>query len=208
MEHSLMDQLRTVPDFRRGQGRRFSVEQMLMMIILGIMSGRYGYRELGVFVRSNTDALKEHLGITRDLMPSHVSIRTFLQNIDLAAVNAAFARWASEHLDVAPGDLLAIDGKALGSTVSDAHGAEQNFIAVVSLYCQRQGAVLALSQYHSGQTSEAVTVRELIDGLSVTGAMISADALHCQKKHSKQSSTPATTTSSRSRATAGSSTSR
>jgi hypothetical protein len=193
MAHSLIEHLQNVPDFRRGQGKRFSVEQMLMMIIFGIMSGRYGYRELGTFVRSNTAAFQELLGIRQARMPSHVSIRTFLMHIDFAAVAAAFAAWAAAHLVIAPGDLLSIDGKALGSTLRQTYDSAQDFVALVSVYCQRQRSVLALARYHNGQSSEAVTLRELIMGLNCTGALISADALHCQKKHSRGSSTAATT---------------
>ena len=191
---SLVEHLRSVPDFRRAQGRRFSADQMLMMIILGIMSGRYGYRELASFARANADALREHLGIRRDQLPSHVSFSTFINNIDFEAVRRAFIEWASGELDIAPGDLLSVDAKALGSTVSNYSSAEQDFVAIVSVYCQRQGAVLSLQRYHNGRGNELATAVELIEQLNITGAVISADALHCKKKRLRRSSPPATTT--------------
>jgi hypothetical protein len=80
-----------------------------------------------------------------------------------------------------PGDLLSIDGKALGSTVEHYNDAYQDFICLVSAYAQRQGAVVAIARYHNGHTSESVGVEQLIQALDLHDATISVDALHCKK---------------------------
>src|SRR5215207_3698519 len=98
MATTLIEHLQCVPDFRRGQGRRYRLDHTLTMIILAIMSGRYGYREIGSFLRANADALAEHLRRNRRAMPSHVTVRTILRGVDFTALAAAFGAWARQHL--------------------------------------------------------------------------------------------------------------
>ncbi len=182
MEHSLVDYLQNIPDFRSDLGKRYQLDHLLLMSIFGMMSGRYGYRELGTFVKANRPELVALFGLKRDAVPSHVTIRTVLKGIDFSALNESFSRWASEHLQIDRDDLFSIDGKALASTISDYAGAKQNFICFLSLFSQRQGAVLRLSRYHNGHTSEIPTLCEMITALNLTGVTFSVDALHCQKK--------------------------
>lgn len=194
MATSLVDYLQTVPDFRSDLGKRYQLDHILLMIIFGMMSGRYGYRELGTFVKANRSEFVKLLGLKRDAVPSHVTIRTVLQGIDFSALNVSFSQWASRHLKIDRDDLFSIDGKALASTITDYAGAKQDFICFLSLFSQRQGAVLSLSRYHNGHTSEIPTLQEMITALDLTGVSFSLDALHCQKKQSQPSSIPATTT--------------
>ena len=182
MARSLVDYLQNVPDFRSDSGKRYRLDHLLIMIIFGMMSGRYGYRELGTFVKANRLELVKLLGLKRNAVPSHVTIRTVLKGMDFSALSESFSQWASEHLAIAPGDLFSIDGKALGSTVSDYNSAKQNFLCFLSLFSQRQGAVLGLRRYHNGHTSEIPTLQQMIKALDLTDVTFSVDALHCQKK--------------------------
>lgn len=182
MGHTLLDYLQAVPDFRSDLGKRYQLDHVLLMIIFGMMSGRYGYRELGTFVKANRSELVALFALKRNAVPSYVTIRTVLKGIDFSALNESFSRWASEHLSIAEHDLFSIDGKALASTMSDYDSAKQNFLCFLSLFSQRQGAVLSLQSYHNGHTSEIPTLQELIKALDLQGVTFSLDALHCQKK--------------------------
>ena len=43
---TLLDHLSEVEDFRRKEGRRYPLPSLLVMIIMAIMSGANGYREI------------------------------------------------------------------------------------------------------------------------------------------------------------------
>ena len=182
MTTPLVEYLRAIPDFRREEGKRYRLDDLLMMIILGMMSGCYGYRELGTFVAANKAELVAALKLQRNAVPSYVTIRTIMRGLDFAAVLKIFTQWASERLEIAPDDLFIIDGKALASTVDDAHGAKQTFMCFLSVYSQRHGSVQSLSRYHHGHSSEIPALEDLISALGLCGVTLSVDALHCQKK--------------------------
>ena len=182
MEQTLVAYLRTVPDFRSAHGKRYQLDHLLLMIIFGMMSGCYGYRELGTFVKANRSELVALFGLNGTAVPSYVTFRTILLCIDFDALNRAFSQWATQHLSIAEGDLLSLDGKALASTTQDHSSSKQNFLCILSAFSQRHGAVLSLCRYHNGHTSEIPTLRELIEALGLRGVTFSVDALHCQKK--------------------------
>ena len=171
------------------------------MTIMAMMTGHHGYRPTERFVRDNATALRRLLDWPRKAMPSNVSIRAVLQAVDFEALAAAFRAWTADKL---PDDeILAIDGKAIRSTVTDAHGAAQNFAALVSAYGVRSGIVVSATRYYNGDTSEVAAAKDLIadvaaalglDGLS--GVTVTLDALHAGKKLSVPSATPVATTSS------------
>lgn len=181
MAYTLLEPLEQVPDFRRAEGLRYPLGKLLLMMILSMMSGRYGYREISCFLRSNAAQLAAELELTRQQMPSHVTVRTVLLHIDFAALADAFCAWAAQHVAMHAGELVAGDGKALASTVSDYDTAQQDFVCLVSLFCQRQGAVVALARYHNGHQSEVPTLEQVIAAADLHGVTYTIDALHCKK---------------------------
>ena len=48
---SLIEKLKEIEDFRRGQSRQFELDYVLMITILVTMSGFVGYRALGDFAK-------------------------------------------------------------------------------------------------------------------------------------------------------------
>jgi len=190
---TLLDHLATVPDPRRAQGRRYPLPALLAMTIMAMMSGHYGYRPTERFIRDNADPLRRLLGWPRQAMPSNVSLRAVLQALDFDALTAAFRAWAAERLPA--GEILAVDAKAVRSTVTAHGGPQQDFVALVSAYGVRSGIVVAATRYQNGQTSEVSAAQDLIadlaGALDLTGVTVTLDALHAVKKRSAVSATPA-----------------
>ena len=89
-----------------------------------------------------------------------------------------YGRLLSSH--VQPGDWVAADGQSLCSTVRQAHTAEQQFVSVVSLYCQRTGLTAALQDYTDKKSGEMSVLRQLLLLLQERGVVFTLDALHGQ----------------------------
>lgn len=177
---SLMEAFSTIADFRRAQGKRYLLSHILMMCVMGIMSGFFGFRELGEFAKSNKEELIAYLGLKRHRVPSHVTIRAILMGVDFKQLSAAFYEWAKQHVPLKSGEWICGDGKSLCSTVTDQDNDKQDFINLVSLYSQKQGLVVNAKRIHNGKESEIPAMRELIRMLEVKDTVISLDALHCQ----------------------------
>ena len=174
--------LRAIPDFRRAQGRRYPLAETLCMIVMSIMSGYCAYREIGRFIRNNQQDIVTCLGLKRQQLPSYVTIRQVLMHVDFKALAFAFRRWVAGAGEEMVGRWLSIDGKSLKSTVSEHDNAQQDFVVLVSAFCQQTGLVEEVERFANGRQSEISSVRELLGRLKERGLLLTLDALHCQKK--------------------------
>ena len=78
---------------------------------------------------------------------------------------------------------MAIDGKSIKSTLVGGNTSYQNFVSMVSVYSHERGWVVRHKVMENQQESEISVVEELIQELSGSHVIITADALHCQKKN-------------------------
>jgi len=178
---NLIECLNQIKDFRRKQGQRFNLTSMLLLIIMGIMSGRYGYREIHTFAEANQKDLRKRLKIKHKRMPSHVTIREIIMHVDFDALNQAFYQWALSYVKIEKNDWVCIDGKAIKSTVEECHTSYQNFVSLVNVFTQKRGQVIKSSAYEHKKASEVSIVQQLIEILDLKDVIITLDALHCKK---------------------------
>lgn len=178
---TLIDCLKEVEDSRRMQGQRYHSVAMLLMIIMGILRGKYGYREIGRFCALNQSYLIERFGFVNNKVPSYVSIRTFILMTDIVSIQAAFHKWAQSYVPIASGEWISIDGKSIRSTVSDYSSEYQNFVSLVSLFCSKREQILHVEKMENRKANEAQTVEDLLDLLDLKDVVFTMDALHCKK---------------------------
>lgn len=79
---TLQEQLKKLEDKRRGQGRRHSIDLVLMLAIMATMSGFFGYRAIGDFALRYKDELIEYLKQSKDRLPVYATVRRALKDID------------------------------------------------------------------------------------------------------------------------------
>jgi len=182
MSYSLSKFLISIPDFRRGQGLRYPLDKTLFMIIMSIINGAKGYREMGRFMRHHESVLVKELDLKHGV-PSHVSIRTMLMGIDLISFNKKFLEWMSPHLSSVEDKWLSIDGKSIRSTLKNSGSNLQNFVQVVNVFAHNSELVIGQRSFTTKKAKEAEYARQLIKALDKEGLFICLDALHCQKKH-------------------------
>lgn len=181
MRISLYESFSEVKDTRKASGLRHPLQSFLTMTTFGIMSGNYGYQELAAFFKANETELIKMFDLKHGV-PKYTQIRTILRGIDYDSLYRAFQNWAIQYIPFEIEEWLSGDGKGLNSTVTNCHDSKQNYVAMLSLFAQKTGTVLAVNRYESGKSGEAAALRETIETLSLKGFIITLDALHGQKK--------------------------
>ncbi len=182
---ALIEQLKTVPDWRRG-GKKvdYPLWIMLLMSLLGVMSGYTSLRGLADFMKRHQSEVVELFGLENPELPKYSTIRRMAHYVCGSKVAEIFQRWAEQACPVESGEAIAMDGKALASTGQHWSESEQDFVSVVSACVHSQGWVIAQTSFHNGKSSEITSVRDLLKTLDVTGVWFTMDALHAQKKQS------------------------
>ncbi|WP_277922593.1 ISAs1 family transposase [Coleofasciculus sp. FACHB-1120] len=179
---SLVQRLQCIRDYRAGRGKRYPLWMMLLIALLGVMSGCQGYKALEEFGIRHHQKLSEVLELNLERMPSDTTLRRMFQAINFEQLTQLFNTWAKEQFAPQAGEWVAVDGKSIKGTVQNRSDAFQNFVSVVSAYSHQRRVVLAHKSFENKVRSEIQVVEQLLAELSLTGVVVSMDALHCQKK--------------------------
>lgn len=177
---NLIEHLQTVRDHRTKPD--YPLWVILVLVVMGTMSGFTGYRGLADFVNRHQSALLKVMGLPHKRLPSLSTLRRIMVRIDFESFTAAFNNWANEHLPLEKQAPVAIDGKGIKSSLSDYEQPYQDFVSTVSAFSVGQGVVVGLASMRNKDCSEIETALYLIEQLQLKGVCFSLDALHTQKK--------------------------
>ena len=181
--NALIEQLKTIPDWRRGNRTvEYPLWLMLLMSKLWVMSGYTSLRGLADFMKRHGPEAAKLFDLEKTKLPSYSTLRRMAYRVKVDLVSQTFRDWAKQALSITAGEGIAIDGKALASTVENSSSPEQDFVSVVSACVQSCGFVIGQVSFQNSTSSEITSVRELLNQLDVKGAWFTLDALHAQKK--------------------------
>ena len=183
---SIMEELRafasSVPDFRRlDKGNfRHSLNDIIMLMILGRMAGCIGRAEILEFGRYNLNKLHK-MGMLRNGVPSEATlcrVENGINDMDMADRMQQFADIFLERLTCASRiiEIICIDGKAERGTVQE-NGRSPD---IVSAYSFSTGITIATEACQE-KSNEIKAVPILLDKIDVAGKIVTADAMSMQK---------------------------
>lgn len=179
----LLTLLQEVPEFRHLRGLRHELWFVLLLMISGAMCGYWGGRPLATFAQEYGVELCHHLAVpVPKQMPSYSTFRRILLTLDFTVFANVFNQWAQHSFGVDPGEWLAVDGKSIKGSLRNYDTAQQNFVMLVSLCSHQRGFVVHSQPMENKQMSEQHLVQQLLSTLDLKGAVVTADALHTQKK--------------------------
>jgi hypothetical protein len=179
----LLDQVR---DPRRGQGQIYKLPYVLLFAILAIVTGGNSYRSIVTFIDVNRDKLNDAFGLKWRRAPAHTAVRYILQGLDPVNVEAVFRQHAARLQQACgkPGQSrIALDGKTLRGSFD--HFADRAAAQVLSAFATDTSLVLAHVDI-AEKSNEIPAAQALLAELGVRpGAIVTLDAIHCQKKPSR-----------------------
>jgi predicted transposase YbfD/YdcC len=181
----LVEFLAAVPDHRRAQGRRHTLVSILALACAATAAGAKSLVAIAEWAADAPAAVLAALGVRRDpcggalVVPSETTIRRALSDTDPGALDEQLAAWAAASA-VPAGEAAAAQVMVDGKTV---RGAVQADGRAVHLLAAMSGAGAVLAQREVGhKTNEITQVKPLLDPVDLAGAVVTLDALHCQKE--------------------------
>ncbi|WP_293087286.1 transposase family protein [Moorena sp. SIO4A1] len=108
-----------MPDHRSPHGQRPPLWLVLLIIIMGMMSGYWGYRQLGRFVERHRTELISRLQIPNARVPSYSAIRRVMIISDYEELQVVFNQWSQQYSLIPSNEWVSLDGKSLKNTVTD-----------------------------------------------------------------------------------------
>jgi len=180
---NLIEAIKAVPDHRHPRGIRHELWLTLTIILLGSCTGYWGYKPLVEFTNNHRKTLIKLFNLPSDIrFPSDSTFRNIIKSLDFEILGVLFNVWSQEKLSIDEGELMAIDGKSIKSTLTGSSSSYQNFVSMVSVYSHHHGWVVRHQVMENKHSSEVEVVQQLVKELSGNKVVITVDALHCQKK--------------------------
>jgi len=183
-----------VSDGRPGQGRDHPVAAVLALAAAAVVAGSRSFTAIAGW------AADVPAGVLADVYrrcgaarpgagpPSKATIWRVAAGADTAALDAVIGAWLMDRASAA-GDLASAgDGRGAplipvrvdGKTVRGAKNADGSQAHLLAALAGERGVVAAQTEA-GANTSEVPMIIPLLDGLDLGGAVITADALHCQR---------------------------
>lgn len=176
--------LAAVPDPRARRGIRHPWTALLTAAAAAVLAGAASVTAIGEWVADAPQRVLALLGFRPDpltglIRPPHATtIRLVLAAADGDALDRAIGDFLQERKAPAPGrKVIAVDGK----TLRGSRTAGRTATAVIAAMAH-SGQVLAQRQIDD-KSNEIPAFAPLLDGIDLTGAVITADALHTQHDH-------------------------
>jgi predicted transposase YbfD/YdcC len=164
-----------MPDPRQQGKVLYRLDEVLLLALLATLAGAEGFTDIARFGHKKLDLLRRFLPFA-DGTPSHDHLGDIFASLDAEAFRGCFVAWVGA-LTQAPLEVIAIDGKT--SRRSRRKGGK-DAIHTVSAFAARQRLVLAQTKVNE-KSNEIVAIPALLDMLSIEGAIVTIDAMGCQR---------------------------
>jgi DDE_Tnp_1-associated len=179
---SLLSLLADIEDPRRAEGKLYRLPHVVLFAILAIVAGANSYRTVHSFIDIHLARLRDAFGLKWRRPPAYTTIRGILRQLDAASVEAVFRRHAASLNAAAKASgqrHVAIDGKTLRRSFDNFH--DRRAAHILSAFASDTALVLAHLECDE-KSNEIPAVQSLLGTLGLTGAVVTVDAMHCQKK--------------------------
>jgi len=177
---SVYGRLLKLTDVRKARGQLYRLETVLMIMVLAKLCGEDTPYAIADWAKNHQEQLVELLQLKRAKMPSHHTFRRIMAQVvyekEIERLVGDYNR-GGEH-----GEVYALDGKALcGVRKKDEEGGDY----LLSVYDVEQAKVM--SQVEVGRKENEITkAPEALKSVEITGKVVTADAMHTQKRLSAQ----------------------
>jgi predicted transposase YbfD/YdcC len=164
-------------DPRDNQGKRHKLLDMIVIAICAVICGADGWSQVAQFGRCKRKWFKTFLDLPHGI-PSHMTFGRVFALLDPDAFERRFLSWAVQLGIASDGRLIAIDGKTIRGSLDTA--AQKSAFHMVSAWCSTNSLVLG-QIITADKSNEITAIPELLELVDVAGAVVTTDAMGCQK---------------------------
>jgi predicted transposase YbfD/YdcC len=174
---SFFDYFTIIFDPRQEGKVRHKLIDVLFIAVAATICGCDEWEEIEEWAIAKEEWLRQYLELPNGI-PSWYTIERVLDCIDPKQFEKCFTEWMKEITQFKEGDVVAIDGKTMRGTADRSNA--KRAVHIVSAWCSSDK--LVLGQVKTDEKSNEITaIPELLDLLFIKGAIVTIDAMGCQK---------------------------
>ena len=155
----------------------YPLEEVLLLTLCAVLCGADGWVSVALFGRQKIAFLRRFLPFANGT-PSHDQLGLIFGALDATGFQNCFIAWTQSLADTIAG-VVAIDGKTVRRSFDRACG--KGALHMISAWSSAQKLVLGARAVDE-KSNEITAIPELLDLLAIKGAIVTIDAMGCQRK--------------------------
>jgi hypothetical protein len=180
---ALTQYLKGVTDVRKARGQRYSLEFLLVLIILAKLAGENKPKGIAEWLQLRREQLVKAFQRKRANVPAYNTIRRTLANIeDSIELQNYLNRFLHEAYGGLVTVLVSIDGKTMRGTIP---GGQTQGVHLLAAYLPEEGVVLMQLAVQTKE-NEILAAPKLLAALDLKGRVVCGDAMFTQRRISVQ----------------------
>nr|WP_316653548.1 ISAs1 family transposase [uncultured Gellertiella sp.] len=154
----------------------YPLQEILLLCLTAVVAGAESITAIALFGAKRLGLLRR-LAAFENGTPAHDHLGDILASLDAEQFQRCFTTWVATVAGI-PEGVIAIDGK----TVRRSHNRSRGIAAIhmVSAFAARQRLVLGQVKV-AEKSNEIVAIPKLLDMLTIEGAIVTIDAIGCQR---------------------------
>jgi predicted transposase YbfD/YdcC len=167
-----------MPDPRRHNIRHQFLD-IITIALFAVICGCDNWCDVAAYGRTKRDWLATFLKLPHGI-PSHDTFSEVFSRLNPDAFEECFRTWMQSMVEISHGKLVAIDGKSIRRSFE--HGWDKSGMAhIVSAFVAANKMVFA-QKMTDGKGKELDAIEKLLEVLDLNGAVVTIDAIGCQRK--------------------------
>jgi hypothetical protein len=164
---------------RETKNKLHKLTDIIMIVFCAVLSGIEDWVGMETFAEEKEQWFRTFLELPNGI-PSHDTLSDVIGRLLPGVFAEAFLYWAQSALPSLAGEQICLDGKTL-------RGSRMNgkAVHVLSAYAAKARLVLAQTTV-DGKSNEITAIPEILSCLDLKGAVVTIDAMGCQKAIAKQ----------------------
>jgi predicted transposase YbfD/YdcC len=172
-----LEHFEDLDDPRQAGKVAYPLNEMLVQCLLAVIAGAEGWVEVAAYGKRKLEFLQRFAAFAEGT-PSHDQLGNLFAALDAEAFQGCFIAWVASVTKLGP-DIVAIDGKTLRRSYQE--GGAKAPIHMISAFSSHQRMILGQRKV-ADKSNEITAIPELLDLLTIKGAIVTIDAMGCQKE--------------------------
>jgi predicted transposase YbfD/YdcC len=173
---SFLDHFQRLPDHRQLGKVVYPLDEVLLLSLMAVLAGAEAFTDIARFGQKKLELLRRFRPY-RDGTPPHDTLGDIFASLDAETFQQGFVAWVASVTGT-PAGVIAIDGKTVRR--SGRKKDSKAPIHMVSAFAARQRLVLGQVKVDD-KSNEIVAIPRLLDLLAIDGAIVTIDAMGCQR---------------------------
>jgi len=171
-----------IKDPRINRTKKHLFLEIIGLALFAVLAGAECYTEIEDFCHHHKDWLKNYFTLPNGI-PSHDTFSRVFSAINTTAFQESFFSWLKAIIKMLPESVIAIDGKSIRASKRTRQGLKA--LHIVNAWSCANGISLGQIKVDD-KTNEITAIPDILKKLCIEGAIITIDAMGCQKAIAQQ----------------------